>query len=373
MSKMPGDFAILFRKEVNEYDFGEGHPLHQRRGEDFLVFLKKYLKVNFPIIKAKKATLKDLLLICEREYIEFTQKYFEAKNRGEDFNGNFFKYHSSDNFPLKNPGKIEKAARYILGQAKLGADLVMNGKFKKVISIGGGLHHAKRNFGEGFCLYNDVAFCAKYLLQKYHLKRILILDTDAHAGNGTMEYFYQEARVLFIDLHQDPKTLYPGSGFIYQIGEGEGKGFTINIPLPPGASDKSFELVFEEIIEPLAFEFLPEIIIRNGGSDPHFADKLTSLGLTLEGFKMVGRKVRNLCQKLTQGKEIDFIGSGYNLKVLYHAWTALISGLVGAKIEIEEPLEVPFHLKSDPALKETKKIVKNLKKVLKAYWKSLKT
>jgi len=370
---MSKDFAILFRKEVNEYDFGEGHPLHQRRGEDFLKFLRKSLEINFPVIKAKKATQNDLLLICEKEYIEFTQKYFEAANKGKDFDGRFFKYHSQDNFPLKNPGKIEEAARYILGQAKKAVDLVIKGKFNKVISIGGGLHHAKRNFGEGFCLYNDVAFSAKYLIQKYHLKRILILDTDAHAGNGTMEYFYQDPKVLFIDIHQDPKTLYPGTGFIYEIGEGKGEGFTINIPLPPRASDESFKLVFEEIIEPIAYEFSPQIIIRNGGSDPHFADKLTNLGLTLEGFKMIGERVRNLCQKLTHGKEIDFIGSGYNLKVLYHAWTTLISGLVGYKIEIEEPIKPSFHIKPDPVLKETKKIVENLKKILKTYWKCLKT
>jgi len=146
---MQKDFAILFGKEINEYDFGEGHPFHGRRGEDFLKFFKERLKIDFPVLKAEKATNEDLLLICEKEYIEFTKKYFEAKSRGEEFNGRFLLYHSADNLPIGKPGKIEEAARYIIGQAKMAADLVMKRKFKKVISIGGGLHHAKKKFWRG--------------------------------------------------------------------------------------------------------------------------------------------------------------------------------------------------------------------------------
>jgi acetoin utilization protein AcuC len=363
---MPKDFAILFRKEINEYDFGEGHPFHGRRGEDFLKFFKKRLKIDFPVLKAEKATDDDLLLICEKEYIEFTKKYFEAKNRGEEFNGRFFLYHSADNLPIGKPGKIEEAARYIIGQAKMAADLVMKRKFKKVISIGGGLHHAKRNFGEGFCIYNDVAFCAKYLIEKYNLKKVLILDTDAHAGNGTLEYFYDDPRVLFIDIHQDPRTLYPGTGFVEQKGVGEGEGFKINIPLPPFSGDESYKMVFEEIIEPVVKEFRPQIIIRNGGSDPHFSDPLTNLNLTIEGFRIIGEKVKNL-SKICDGKEIDLIASGYDLKVLNYCWTALLSGLLGIKNDISESIHPP---KKEP-LDEVKELIKKIKKEFKKYWKSL--
>ncbi len=109
-----------------------------------------------------------------------------------------------------------------MGQAKMAGDLVQRGEFKKAISLGGGLHHAQRNYGEGFCVYNDVAFCGLYLMKTYELERILILDTDAHAGNGTSDYFYEDPRVLFIDLHQDPRTLYPGTGFAHEIGSGRG-------------------------------------------------------------------------------------------------------------------------------------------------------
>jgi len=366
---MVKEFAFLFRKEINQYDFGKGHPFHGRRGEDFLNFFKEKIKIDFPVLKAKKAEEEDLLLICEKDYIDFTKKYFEAKNLGKDFNGRFFHYHSADNLPREGAGKIEKACRYIIGQAKLAAELTIEGKFKKVISIGGGLHHAKENFGEGFCLYNDVAFCAKYLMEKYNLKRILILDTDAHCGNGTMEYFYEEERVLFIDLHQNPLTLYPGTGFVNQIGSREGEGLVINVPLPPLASDESYKLIFEKIVRPVTNEFEPQVIIRNGGSDPHFSDQLTNLGLTIRGFKIIGKEVRNLA-KICQGKEIDLIASGYDLKTLPYCWSALISSLVGREIKLEE--KIPPYLKKDPALNETKKLIKEIKKRLKKYWKSLK-
>jgi acetoin utilization protein AcuC len=362
---MKNSFAFLFRSKINEYDFGEGHPFHGRRGEIFLKFFKEKVKIDFPILKAEKASNEDLLLICEKEYIEFTKKYFEAKNREEEFNGRFFLYHSADNLPIGKPGKIEEAARYIIGQAKMAADLVMERKFEKVISIGGGLHHAKMNFGEGFCIYNDVAFCAKYLIEKYNLKKILILDTDAHAGNGTLEYFYEDPRVLFIDIHQDPKTLYPGTGFVEQKGEGKGEGLKINIPLPPGAGDKSYKVVFEKIIEPVVKEFKPEIIIRNGGSDPHFSDHLTNLNLTIEGFKMIGQKVRKLAE-ICREREIDLIASGYNLKILPFAWLAMISELIGVKVETKEPFQTPTF--REP-VEETEKNIQKIKREFKNYWK----
>ena len=378
--------AILYQEKLKEYDFGEGHPFHGERFKNFIEFLKENLPKdnNYKILKAEPVTEEDLLLICQKDYIDFTREYFKAANLGrkvkEDkssflpfvatrvFDGRFFQYHSMDNLPGRNPGKIETAGRIIIGQAKLACDLIQKDRFQKVISLGGGLHHARPSYGEGFCLYNDVAFAAKYSIEKYKLERILVLDTDAHCGNGTMEYFYQEPRVLFIDLHQDPRTLYPGTGFVYEIGEGKGRGFTINVPLPMFAGDDSYQLVFEEIIEPAVKEFKPEIIIRNGGSDPHFADTLTQLGLTVEGFRMIGEKVRKLSE-ICDGKVVDLIGSGYNKKVLPYGWLALISGLTGIDIKLKEPIPIPSQFKKDLVLEKTKEVIKEVKRNLKNYWK----
>lgn len=232
------------------------------------------------------------------------------------------------------------------------------------------MHHAKPSYGEGFCLYNDVAFCASYLMQEHKLERILILDTDAHAGNGTGEYFYEDPGVLFIDLHQDPTTLYPGTGFAHEIGRGAGRGFTINIPMPVRAGYDSYKLAFESIVQPVTQEFKPEVIVRNGGSDPHFSDGLTSLGLTVEGFRMIGDKVRDMAEAC-DGKVVDLIASGYNEKVLPHAWLALISGLAGIELEVEEPEPIPQRFKTDLAFAATKNVVDEVKSHLKDYWKCL--
>ncbi len=365
--------AILYRDELKEYDFGPGHPFRGDRYPEFYQFLREHLPQNdnYRIIKANQASDDDLLLICQKEYIEATREYYRAAHLGLSYSGSIYRFHSGDNIPGGKPGKLEEAARLVIGQAKKACDLVQEGKFKKAICLGGGLHHAKPDYGEGFCLYNDVAFCARYLLEQYKLERVLILDTDAHAGNGTAEYFYNEPKVLQIDLHQDPRTLYPGTGFAYEIGSGEGKGYTVNIPMPPYAGYDSYKLAFEELVQPIAQEFKPQIIIRNGGSDPHFSDGLTSLGLSVEGFRMIGAKAREMSQ-VCEGKNIDLIASGYNKTVLPYSWLALIYGLAGIEVKISDPAGVAPRYEGDPSLAETKHVIGEIKGYLKDHWKCLK-
>jgi len=364
--------AILYREELKEYDFGLGHPLRGDRFEIFPKFLTENLPQddNYRFLKAEPATDEDLLLICDKDYINFTRDYFKAANLGLSHLAKFSQYHSGDNLPRGKPGKVEEAARLMIGQAKMASDLIQAGKYEKTVCIGGNMHHAKPNYGEGFCIYNDNAFAAKYLMGKYSLERILILDTDAHAGNGTAEYFYEDPRVLFIDLHQDPYTLYPGTGFAHQVGSDNGKGFTINIPMPVYAGYDSYQLAFEYIVEPVTQEFKPQIIIRNGGSDPHFSDELTNLGLPVKGFRMIGKKVREMA-KICQGRVIDVIGSGYTKQILPYAWLALLSGLANFSIKTEEPIPIPQRFQTDPSFEDTKEVIAEVKKHLKDYWRCL--
>ncbi len=230
------------------------------------------------------------------------------------------------------------------------------------------MHHAKRRFGEGFCIYNDVAFTATYLIEQYKLQRILVLDTDAHAGNGTAEYFRADPRVLFIDIHQDPRTIYPGTGFAADIGDEAGRGFTVNIPLPVYAGDASYKMVLDEIVLPLAREYQPQMIIRNGGSDPHFNDGLTYLGMTIEGFKMMGAMVREMTD-VCQGKQIDLIASGYNKNILPYAWVSLMSGVADLPITVEEPEPIPAKFRQDEVLEQTELVISEVKKNHTYYWK----
>jgi acetoin utilization protein AcuC len=363
--------AILYREDLKEYDFGPGHPFRGDRYEVFPAFLRERVSEDdhYRFIKANPATDEDLLLICSQDYIDFTRDYYRQAHQGVIDHVKFGLYQSMDNMPFETPGKLEEAARLIIGQARMGCDLIQKGTFKVAISIGGGMHHAKPGFGEGFCLYNDVAFSARYLLNNYKLERIVILDTDAHAGNGTCEYFYDDPRVLFIDLHQDPHTLYPGTGTASEIGRDKGKGFTCNVPMPPNSGYDSYYRIFGEIVEPLIREFKPQIIIRNGGSDPHPDDGLTDLGLPVKGFQMIGEKVKHLADDMCGGRELDLIASGYNKRVLPYAWLALVSGIAGWNIDVEEPEPATHKFHKDPAYVQAKAVEAEVKNNLRPYWK----
>lgn len=362
--------ALVYNPEIRNYHFGKSHPFKGERFEIFVNFLKEKLpnfNDYFEEILPKPAKDKDLELAHSNEYI----KTIEKASKGIAL-PDILEYASPDNLdPLTSylPKGIEMPARIIVGTSLLAGELVFEEKFRKAIGIGGGLHHAKWNYGEGFCIYNDVVVCIKNLLEK-GAKKILVLDTDAHAGNGVAEALTKENRTLFIDIHQDPRTLYPGTGFIEDIGKGKGEGFTVNIPLPPSASDLAYQYCFDEIIFPLAKEFKPEMIIRYGGSDPYFNDSLTQLGLTLEGFKMLSEKVKILADEVCQGKEVDLLASGYNQEILPKAWLAILTSLLDLPVD-KKLFEEKIGQQKDAGLKEIKEIAGELKNILQKYWKCL--
>jgi acetoin utilization protein AcuC len=196
----------------------------------------------------------------------------------------------------------------------------------------------------------------------------MIVDYDVHFGNGTSDIYYEDPNVLFISLHQDPKTIYPGTGFIEQIGRGAGEGYNVNVPLPPQTGDESYLYALKEIFIPLAEEFKPEIIVGNGGSDPHFADMLGNLGLTVQGFFNISRTIVATAEKVCHGRVVVMPGSGYNPDVLPQCWYALAAGVVGLKsINVSDPSTPPVEPKYvRPKVEDT---LRNLKHLLRKYWK----
>jgi acetoin utilization protein AcuC len=359
--------GLLYSNKLKNYDFGPGHPFRGDRFASFLSYFNKTLpKCNrFEVcLNEESASDEELEFWHTREYIKAMQKASMRKQVP-----NLMRYISMDNVnptTRQFPQGIEPAARVICKDAMLACEFVQEGKYEKAISIGGGLHHAKPSYGEGFCVYNDVVICAKHAIRKYGLKKVLILDTDAHAGNGTSQAFYSDPRVFLIDMHQ--RGIYPGTGYEDEIGAGEGEGYTINVPLPPFASDEAYRFVFEELIFRLVERFEPELVIRNGGSDPHFTDGITQLGLTLEGFRYIGRSVREIA-KICDGKEVDLICSGYNPQVMSRAWSALISGLADVHFDLEE--ESPLTSEKTGNIEDVENIIKRVKGNLEPYWGNL--
>ena len=238
---------------------------------------------------------------------------------------------------------------------------------------GGEVQHENRDREKGFGVFSDVGICAENLMRNFGVRRILIIDADAHAGDGIYEIFCEDPRVLYLSMHQDPSTLYPGKGFVDEISSGLGKGYSVNVPLPPHAGDRVYEYVLNQVFVPLAEEFKPEIILMVDGSDPHFTDRITQMGLTLEGIKMVATLVRETADRICDGKLVDFVGSGYSssLRVVSLGWLASITGATGVEVALEEPHPIPPNLKPDHGLKEAKEIVRSIKNRLSACWRCL--
>ncbi len=346
--------AILYHRDLVHYDFGPGHPFRGDRFEHFMALLRAkgiLDRSDVELLEPEAAGDEDLQLIHSAGYIRMVEVMAERR------------IPLSADTPL-NPG-IVRAARLIVGSAVRAGGLVAGGHYRVAEVVGGGLHHAGRDYGGGFCVFNDVAICAQALMERRGLSRILIFDTDAHAGNGTMDIFYDNPHVLFISIHQDPRTIYPGTGFVHQLGAGEGEGYTVNIPLPPGADDRCLEVVLQRIFKPLAHEFKPEIILRNGGSDPHFQDGLASLGFSLSGLRRIGEVVAEAASEVGCGV-VDLCCSGYNPETVAMGWLALLSGVAGFDVDLKEPVEPPRAGRG--IFERTLRVIEKLERLLSEYW-----
>ncbi|MFP3985279.1 MAG: histone deacetylase family protein [Candidatus Bathyarchaeia archaeon] len=348
--------GIAFHEKYKLYDFGSGHPFRgDRFGNAMKIFEEQGLlkSANVSILKPEIAKLKDLLRVHDKSYVDLIFDFAE-KGRAYDFDT-----------PLST--SILEGALYIMGGALRIGEALYDGEIERGVAMGGGLHHAGEDFGGGFCIFNDVAILTRYLQREKNFKRVMILDYDVHAGNGTSDIFYSDPSVLFISVHQDPKTLFPGTGFVDQIGRGEGEGFNVNVPLPPGTTDATYFFALREIFLPLAKDFRPDIILANGGSDPHFADILGSLSLTVKGFFNLSRLIVSVAEQHSEGKVVLLIGSGYNPAVLPACWYALAAGVAGLEeIKVVDPSMPPAE---PPWCRERVEVtVKELKQILKKHW-----
>ena len=180
-------------------------------------------------------------------------------------------------------------------------------------------HHATPNRAMGFCLINNLAVAIKYMMEKYALEKFFILDIDAHYGNGTAEIFYNDPKVLYISIHQDPRTIFPGKGFIGETGSGEGEGFNINIPLPPGSKTLDYTYVLENIIEPVCNQFKADFYYLDVGFDGHQKDHLSSLLLDDNFYPWIAGYMQKITPKMTLILEGGYTNHGMaqsNLKMI---------------------------------------------------------
>lgn len=188
-------------------------------------------------------------------------------------------------------------------------------------------HHACRSRGMGFCLFNNIAVAAAYALDGRGLERVLIVDWDVHHGNGTQAAFYGEPRVLFFSTHQAGH--YPGTGMTREVGSGDGKGFTVNVPLQAGAGDGAVRLAFDSLLIPLARSFRPQLILVSAGYDPQRGDPLGGLRFSTDAFQWMAASLAALALELEAAGPLCFLEGGYVPEMMSASVLATLKGLSG--------------------------------------------
>jgi acetoin utilization deacetylase AcuC-like enzyme len=191
-------------------------------------------------------------------------------------------------------------------------------------------HHALPSRAMGFCLFNNVAVAAAALAERN--ERVLIVDYDAHHGNGTQDAFYGDGRVAYVSIHQYP--LYPGTGSVLETGDGEGAGFTVNVPMPAGATGDVYRAAVDDVVAPLAEEFRPTWLLISAGFDAHRRDPLTDLGLSAGDYADM---TAALAELVPAGKRLAFLEGGYDLVALRDSTAAALSALAGDGQHPEAP------------------------------------
>lgn len=186
-------------------------------------------------------------------------------------------------------------------------------------------HHAVRTSAMGFCVFNNIAIGARWLLCEKGIRSILIVDFDVHHGNGTQDAFYDDPHVAYFSVHQFPH--YPGTGSEYERGEGEGTGATLNVPLHAGSGDEEMLRAFKDQLVPWAAERKPEILLISAGFDAHVSDPLSDLRVTTDGFRQMALVLRQIAEEYCQGRWVATLEGGYNLKALAESVRAFLEGM----------------------------------------------
>lgn len=196
-------------------------------------------------------------------------------------------------------------------------------------------HHAEQAQAMGFCYFNNVAIAAESLIDRFGYERILIFDFDVHHGNGTQHSFENRRDIFFSSIHQHPATLYPGTGFSEERGEGEGSGYTLNAPMPPQSGDAEYVAVFDQILLPTFREFNPQFILVSAGFDAHRDDPLAMIDLTRDGFDHLIRGMKGLAEECCEGRLVSVLEGGYDYDALSDCVASHITLLQADTLAVE--------------------------------------
>lgn len=349
--------ALVWADKLARYRFRAGHPLDPRRLE-LTVSLIQAMGLagddRRPIVEPRDATDAELETVHGAEYIEAVRRV--SGDPSARVHARFGL--GTEDVPIV-PG-MHEMARGVVGATLTAAELVAAGRVRRALAIAGGLHHAHAGAASGFCVYNDLAVAIRWL-QRAHGLRVLYIDYDAHHGDGVQSIFYDDPEVLTVSIHESGLYLFPASGFIDEIGEGEGHGYSANVPLEAQTEDGSFLAAFDAIVPELASAFRPDIIVLQTGCDAHALDPLTHLRCTTGLFEQLVRRVVDLAETHCQGRIVATGGGGYAIHaVVPRAWTLTWAALCGdeapdripadwlAAVQAESAVRIPATLRDPP-------------------------
>jgi acetoin utilization protein AcuC len=320
---------LIDPRALLQYDFGAYHPFKIHR-----LGLTYALMEAYGLTDAAHVTVASPRMATDSEAAEFhTQGYLECLRLASQgtWTPHLFSHGlgSSDN-PVF-PGVYDWAMS-VAGASILCAEQILAGHAIRAFNMSGGLHHAMPSRAAGFCHINDGVLAIQALAKAG--KRVAYVDIDAHHGDGVEHAFYGSPDVLTISIHQTGRTIFPGTGFVNDIGEGEGTGYALNVPLSPGAGDDAYERAFERIVLPMLRAFRPDVLVTQLGSDAILGDVVASLRLSLRGYER--------CLAHFDGLELPWIalgGGGYDVSNVARAWTLAWGTLLGRALPDPIPSE----------------------------------
>jgi len=332
---------VIWDDALTSYDFGPGHPLAPVRVELTMALARAMGVLDAPgVSTAAPDPAGDALLelVHDPAYIAAVRRAGETMapdprfGLGTPDNPVFAGMHAASALVA---GATVAAARAVwTGAANPGHALPATGH---AANMAGGLHHAMRGSASGFCVYNDPAIAIKWLLAE-GAERIAYVDLDVHHGDGVQAAFYADPRVLTISLHENPRTLFPGTGMPSETGSGAGEGYAVNVALPAGTGDRGWLRAFDGVVPPLVREFQPQVLVSQHGCDSHRLDPLAHLELSIDAMRAAYSAVHRLAHEAAGGRWLLTGGGGYALvQVVPRAWTHVLAEAAGAPIDPAAP------------------------------------
>ena len=311
--------ALVYDPVYLEHDT-DRHPENAGRLVSTMEALKESGLLDLvKMISPEAAAVDDIATVHSPVYVEQVRRVAES-------GGAFL-----DADTYVSPGSYE-AAIFAAGGTFAAMESVLTGEVDNAFALvrppG---HHALASRGMGFCIFNNIAIATRVAQRRHAIDRVLIVDFDVHHGNGTQAAFWRDGSVLYFSVHQSP--FYPGTGGLNDIGEGDGRGYTANVPLPGGVGDPGYRRVFEEVLDPLARRFQPQVIAVSAGYDLHWADPIGGMRVTTTGFAWMVRHLMALADELCERRLVLTLEGGYNLQALADSVVATVQVMMGREFE----------------------------------------